>query len=71
MFKLFCDRCGKEIDRAKERYFSVMMNDYKENINNKEYWEICQECAFFIRYGTAAIKDNHSIKFNEKEQKGR
>ena len=69
MLKLFCDRCRKEIDRTKEIYFSVTMNDYKKNINNQEYWEICQECAFFFRFWMGATKDNHSIKFDEKEQK--
>lgn len=50
MLKMYCDRCGKELDQANMKYVGLSINDYGDDTSDLEHWDFCQECARSIKH---------------------
>ena len=50
MLKMYCDRCGKELDQANMKYVGLSINDYGDNTSDLEHWDFCKECAGSIKH---------------------
>lgn len=48
MFKLYCDRCGKQLDNKNMKYVSMTIRDYEDD-ENYETWEFCHDCSLSIK----------------------
>ena len=50
MLKMYCDRCGKELDQANMKYVGLIINDYGDDTSDLEHWDFCKECAGSIKH---------------------
>lgn len=50
MLKMYCDRCGKELDQGNMKYVGLSINDYADDTSDLEHWDFCHECAVSIKY---------------------
>lgn len=65
MIKLFCDRCGKELDNENMNYVGLSINDYADDNKDLEHWDFCHECASSIKHSMVKnIADNEARKQN-------
>ena len=50
MTKMFCDRCGKELDAKNMKYVGMSINDYADDNSELEHWDFCHECSSSIKH---------------------